>query len=509
MTKKAALIILDGWGIGKDEKVSALAQAKTPFIDGLKDQYPHAELVTYGQQVGLPDGQMGNSEVGHLNIGAGRIVHQELARINTAIEDDTLKDSVIIKVAIENAKAKTKRIHLMGLVSDGGVHSHIQHLLALCDILKDVDVEVYIHAFLDGRDTSPHGGIDYLTTVQNHIKGTNATIVTVIGRYFAMDRDNRWTRVKKAYDLLVHGKGQASTDIISDLKCSYENGVTDEFVEPIQYTHKGLPVGNISEDDTVIFYNFRTDRPREITRMLTQENMAAYDTKKIPLHFVTMTRYDASFKGLHIVFTKENLNNTIGEIVSNHGLTQVRIAETEKYPHVTFFFSGGRELPFEGEERIMVKSPDVATYDLQPEMSCPEVTEKLMAHVKAEKPDFICLNYANTDMVGHTGIMAAAITAAETVDANLSRLMKVLQDYNYETIIIADHGNSDIMINEDGTPHTAHTTNMVPVWYVGTDKNLCLSDGKLGDVAPTILHLMGVDRPEEMTGEVLLSDSIV
>ena len=505
MTKKAALIILDGWGIGKDDKVSALAQANTPYTDDLSKKYPHAELVTYGEEVGLPEGQMGNSEVGHLNIGAGRVVYQELTRINIAIRDNTLKDSQVIKDAVANAKHGTKRIHLIGLVSDGGVHSHINHLLALCDIMaKETEVEVFIHAFLDGRDTSPHGGADYLTTVQQHISQTNATLVTAIGRYFAMDRDNRWERVKKAYDLLVHAKGQFTSNLIDDLKSSYKEGVTDEFVEPLQLVKDGVPVGNIQENDTVFFYNYRTDRPRELTTMLTQEDMPEFNTSKLPLYFVTMTTYDSSFKGLHVVFTKDNLVNTIGEVVADAGLSQVRIAETEKYPHVTFFFSGGREEPYIGEQRILVKSPNVATYDLQPEMSCPEVTDKLIAHVEAEQPDFICLNYANTDMVGHTGIMSAAIQAAETVDHNLERLMKVLQQHEYETIIIADHGNSDIMTNPDGSPHTAHTTNMVPVWYVGSDLKAKLENGKLGDVAPTLLALMGLESPAEMDGVNLI-----
>lgn len=505
MTKKAALIILDGWGIGKDDTVSAMAQANTPYTDSLTKDYPHAELVTYGEEVGLPEGQMGNSEVGHLNIGAGRIVYQELTRINIAIRENTLKDSTVLQEAVTNAKQGTKRIHLLGLVSDGGVHSHINHLLALCDILKnEPELEVYIHAFMDGRDTSPHGGADYLTTIQHHIKDTNATIATAVGRYFAMDRDNRWERVKKAYDLIVHGTGQPSTDIIADLKTSYEAGVTDEFLEPLQRTIEGRAVGNIAAEDTVIFYNYRTDRPREITNMLTQQDMPAYETKKLPLHFVTMTTYDASFEGLHVIFTKDNLKNTLGEVVANAGLSQVRIAETEKYPHVTFFFSGGQEEPYPNESRIMVNSPNVATYDLQPEMSCPEVTDKLIAHVKKEQPDFICLNYANTDMVGHTGIMKAAIRAAETVDSNLQRLMAVLQANDYETIIIADHGNSDIMQNPDGSPHTAHTTNMVPVWYVGSNQKAHLTNGKLGDVAPTLLHLMGLEAPADMDGNILL-----
>lgn len=503
--KKAALVILDGWGIGQDDSVNAIAQANTPYTDGLSIKYPHAQLVTYGSEVGLPDGQMGNSEVGHLNIGAGRVVYQELARINKAILDDTLRHTAAIKEAIATAKQTTKRVHLMGLISDGGVHSHINHLLALCDILAtEQELEVYIHGFMDGRDTSPRGGADYLQTVADHIDGTNATIATAVGRYFAMDRDNRWDRVKKAYDLLVNGTGKQTTDIIGDLRASYDEGVTDEFLEPLQLVHEGTLTGNIAADDTVIFYNYRTDRPREITKMLTQEDMPTYGTSKLPLHFVTMTMYDATFEGLHVVFEKDNIKNTLGEVIANAGLSQVRIAETEKYPHVTFFFSGGREEPYDGEKRIMVNSPDVATYDLQPEMNCPKVTDKLIAHIEAEQPHFICLNYANTDMVGHTGIMAAAVKAAETVDENLKRLMAVLQRYHYETIIIADHGNSDIMANPDGSPHTAHTTNMVPVWYVGSNDRVELRNGKLGDIAPTILSLMQLDKPSDMDGDNLI-----
>lgn len=504
-SKKAALIILDGWGIGTDDSVSALAQASTPYVDGLSIKYPHAQLVTYGSEVGLPDGQMGNSEVGHLNIGAGRVVYQELARINKAIKEDTLRHTKAMVQAIEAAKAGSKRVHLLGLVSDGGVHSHINHLLALCDILaSEEELQVYIHGFMDGRDTSPHGGADYLQTVQDHVSGTNATLATAIGRYFAMDRDNRWERVEKAYDLLVKAEGHHTTDIVGDLRSSYEAGVTDEFLEPRQLVHEGIPVGNILEGDTVIFYNYRTDRPRELTRMLTQEDMPDHQTKALSLHFVTMTMYDATFEGLHVIFEKDNIKNTLGEVISDAGLSQVRIAETEKYPHVTFFFSGGREEPYTGESRIMVSSPNVATYDLQPEMSCPEVTDKLIQHIEDEEPHFICLNYANTDMVGHTGIMSAAIKAAETVDANLKRLMAVLQRHHYETVIIADHGNSDIMANPDGSPHTAHTTNMVPIWYVGSNDRMELSNGKLGDVAPTILALMDIAPPAEMDGVNLI-----
>jgi len=508
MTRKAALIILDGWGHGLNPKVSAIAQAETPFVDNLYHRYPNAELITFGGKVGLPEGQMGNSEVGHLNIGAGRVVNQELARINKEISEHTLGNNVVLQKGIKKALATTKRIHLLGLVSDGGVHSHINHLLALCEILKDEDVEVFIHAFLDGRDTDPNGGYQYLSTVQKAIQGTNAIIATVIGRYFAMDRDNRWERVQKAYHLLVNGKGIKTEDLLSSIKAQYAKGITDEFMEALQKTEEGKSIGDIEEGDTVIFYNYRTDRPREITKVLTQEDNPEFDMHKLKLNFLTMTNYDASFKGLHVIFEKDNLVNTLGEVIEQNGLSQLRIAETEKYPHVTFFFSGGREAPFENEQRIIVASPDVATYDLQPEMSAQAVTDKLIANIKEKTPDFICLNYANTDMVGHTGVFEAGKKAATFIDGCLSKLLPVMLDHSYSIFIIADHGNSDIMINPDGSPNTAHTTNMVPVFFITNDddlKELKIKNGKLGDIAPTILKVMNIDKPAEMDGEVLLS----
>lgn len=507
MMRKAALIILDGWGHGLNPEVSAIAQADTPFVDNLYHQYPNSELVTFGEEVGLPEGQMGNSEVGHLNIGAGRVVYQELARINKEIKDDTLRKNKVLKEGIARAKAGTKRIHLLGLLSDGGVHSHINHLLALCDILKNEEVEVYIHAFLDGRDTDPKGGFEYLNTLQRHIEGSNARIASIIGRYFAMDRDNRWERVQKAYHLLVNGVGEQCEDLIAAVVEKYNEGITDEFMEALQKTEDGKAVGNIQEDDTVIFYNYRTDRPRELTRVLTQEDNDEYDMRALELNYLTMTNYDASFEGLHVIFEKNNLVNTIGEVIARNGLTQVRIAETEKYPHVTFFFSGGREEPFENEKRILVASPSVATYDLQPEMSAGEVTDKLIHNIKEESPDFICLNYANTDMVGHTGVFEAGKKAANFIDNCLSRLVPTMLDHAYSIIIIADHGNSDIMINPDGSPNTAHTTNMVPVFFITEEedlKNRNLRNGKLADVAPTLLYIMNVPRPGEMDGDVLL-----
>lgn len=507
MTRKAALIILDGWGHGLNPEVSALAQADTPFVDNLYHQYPNAELVTFGEDVGLPEGQMGNSEVGHLNIGAGRVVYQELARINKEIRENTLRENAVLKAGIRKAKTTNKRIHLLGLVSDGGVHSHINHLLAICDMLKEEDVDVFIHAFLDGRDTDPRGGYDYLTTVQNAIEGTNAKIATVIGRYYAMDRDNRWERIQKAYHLLVNGAGDQSVDILASVKAQYDLGITDEFMEALQKTEKGKAVGNIEEGDTVIFYNYRTDRPRELTKVLTQENNHEFNMHTLKLNYLTMTNYDASFKGLHVIFDKDNIVNTIGEVVEKNGLSQVRIAETEKYPHVTFFFSGGREEPFENEHRIMAASPDVPTYDLKPEMSAQEVTDKLIVNIREEAPDFICLNYANTDMVGHTGDFEAGKKAANFIDGCLSRLVPEMLEHSYSIIIIADHGNSDVMINPDGSPNTAHTTNLVPIFFLSNDKdlkNLKTRNGKLADVAPTLLEVMNVERPVEMDGDVLL-----
>lgn len=505
--KKALLVILDGWGHGPDPKVSAIAQANTPYVDSLYHQYPNAELVTFGEQVGLPEGQMGNSEVGHLNIGAGRVVYQMLARINKAVKEHTLATNTTLKAAFSNALSHNKNVHIMGLVSDGGVHSHINHLLGLCDLAHEAGVaNTYIHAFTDGRDTDPKGGFRYLKTVQDHIVNKNVKVASVIGRYYAMDRDKRWERVKLAYDLLVHGKGNATNDVLATIQESYDQDMTDEFLEPIVCTDdNGNPLATIQEGDVVICFNFRTDRCREITTVLTQEDMPEYDMKTLPLHYVTMTRYDDKFKNVEVVFHKEDVANTMGEILERAGKTQLRIAETEKYPHVTFFFSGGREAAFDGEKRIIVPSPKVATYDMQPEMSAFELTDEVLNEIDNTQPDFICLNYANADMVGHTGVFEAAMKAAETVDGCLKRLIEKALKYDYEAIVIADHGNSDTMVNPDGTPNTAHTTNMVPVFYIANDtKGATIKDGKLGDVAPTLLYLMGIETPEEMTGEVLL-----
>jgi 2,3-bisphosphoglycerate-independent phosphoglycerate mutase len=507
--KRAALVILDGWGINRNPKISAIEAANTPIFDELINTNPSATLTTFGEDVGLPEGQMGNSEVGHINIGAGRVVYQELARINKAIRENELLANQTFVNAIEYEATHTKRIHLLGLVSDGGVHSHIDHLIGLINIFGQYqDIEVIIHAFMDGRDTDPKAGATYLQKVKDNIRTPNIHIGSVIGRYYAMDRDKRWERVKLAYDLLVHGVGKASSDIIAEIQDQYKNDITDEFMPAIKATELGNRA-QIAAGDTVIFYNFRTDRPRQLTEVLTQTDMPNLEMKTLPLHFVTFTNYDQSFKGLHVVFDKDNLTQTLGQVISEAGLTQVRIAETEKYPHVTFFFNGGQEEVFPGEDRIMVPSPKVATYDLQPEMSATEITDKLIAHVEASKPNFICLNYANTDMVGHTGDFAAAVKATETVDTCLGRLLECLDKYDYTSIIIADHGNSDIMVNPDGSPNTAHTTNPVPIILHSSNirnENWLVKDGKLGDIAPSILSILDIPKPDIMSGNVIFID---
>lgn len=498
---KTALLILDGWGHGSNPNVSAIAQAKTPFIKSLYKKYPNSELITYGEEVGLPEGQMGNSEVGHLNIGAGRIVYQELVRINKAAKDHSLHENPVLVQALKQAKEHNKSVHLIGLLSDGGVHSHINHLKALCDATQEHQLsKVYIHAFMDGRDTAPNGGVGYMQDLLQHIEDSPVKVASIIGRYYAMDRDKRWERIQLAYDLLVHNKGQHFDDPIEALKNSYASDITDEFIEPITCNE-----ATIQEGDIVICFNFRTDRCRQITMALTQQDFPEVNMQTIPLHYLTMTRYDDTFEGVQVLFEKKNLSNTLGEVLANVGKTQVRIAETEKYPHVTFFFSGGREKPFEGEKRLIVASPKVATYDLQPEMSAEGITDIILEEVENHQPNFICLNYANADMVGHTGVFEAAIKAAETVDSCVERLVSALLKEDYGIIIIADHGNSDFMINDDGSPHTAHTTNPVPCFFVANDTNqLTIKNGKLADVAPTILQLMQIQTSEEMDGTPLL-----
>ena len=508
-TKKACLVILDGWGIEQNDSVSAINQANTPYIDYLFENYPNAQLTTFGNEVGLPDGQMGNSEVGHLNIGAGRVVFQELARINNAIKEGKFAKNVTLVSLLNKAKTTGCKVHLMGLVSDGGVHSHINHLKALCDVVESYNIEnAYIHAFMDGRDTDPNGGLNYIDDLLNHIESQKITIGSIIGRYFAMDRDTRWERTKLAYDLITSGKAKINTDDpLSAMTDQYDKGITDEFMVPMhidQPPSKKNP--NIENGDVVICFNFRTDRPRQITTVLTQQDMDDHGMHTLDLNFGTMTTYDESYTDIHVLYTKNNLSMTIGEVISNRGLSQLRIAETEKYPHVTFFFNGGREEPFPKESRIVVQSPNVATYDLKPEMSAYEVTESLITSIKKSTHDFIAVNYANTDMVGHTGDLNAAIVATETVDNCLSKLIPILQKNEYSIVIIADHGNADIMIKPTGKAHTAHTTNPVPIIVIDDEVKKVI-DGKLADVSPTILHLMDEDIPSEMTGKIIVHKS--
>ena len=504
MNKKVVLIILDGWGKTQNPAVSALAEANTPYLDYLNKTYAHASLKTSGLDVGLPDGQMGNSEVGHMNLGAGRIVYQDFVRINKAIEDGSLAQVPAVREAFEYAQKNRKKVHFLGLLSDGGVHSHIEHLQALISIAESYGVSGFVHAFTDGRDVDPHSAKGFLQDLQNFLRGKNTEIASVIGRYYAMDRDKRWERVKKAYDLLVHGTGTKTTDIISSITASYQAGITDEFIEPLVVVDaQEKPKARIEAGDVVLFYNFRTDRGRELTEVLSQQDQPDFDMRTLDLHFVTMTNYDERFKGIHVIYDKENLKNTLGEIVSNAGKKQIRIAETEKYPHVTFFFSGGRELPFEGEKRILVNSPKVATYDLKPEMSAYEVTDKLVPELQKQTADMVILNFANGDMVGHTGVFKAAVKAAETVDSCLHKVVETGLENGYTSIIIADHGNAECMIKPDGSPHTAHTTNPVPLILVDPDRKH-IKDGILANIAPTMLEIMGLDKPEEMTEVSLL-----
>ncbi len=504
------LIIMDGWGHGENAAASAIAQAKTPNVDSYYSRYPNAELRTDGEFVGLPEGQMGNSEVGHLNLGAGRIVYQELQRIFVAIRNGELAANKTLLKALDHAKQHQKKVHVLGLVSDGGVHSHIKHLFALCDIAKDNGIakdQLCIHAFTDGRDCDPKSGLGFIRDLQKHLQNSCGQIASVCGRYYAMDRDKRWERIQKAYDLLVHGRGHATQDPAAAIAESYTNQLTDEFILPIVCTDAaGTPLATISGGDVVICFNFRTDRCRQITRALTQEAFPDFQMQPIPLHYVTMTRYDQTFKQVEVIFESDDLTHTLGEVLEANGRTQIRIAETEKYPHVTFFFSGGREKEFQGERRIMLNSPKVATYDLQPEMSAFGVKDAIVEAIQQDPPDFICLNFANADMVGHTGVFSAAIRACEAVDTCVGEVVEAALAQGYAIILTADHGNSDLEINPDGTPNTQHSTNPVPVFYIDAAPAFSrLKNGKLGDIAPTLLSIMGIDIPSAMSGEVLVS----
>ncbi|MER2999043.1 2,3-bisphosphoglycerate-independent phosphoglycerate mutase [Pontibacter populi] len=506
MNKQVLLVILDGWGIATNPAVSAINKANTPFYDAILAKYPHAHLQASGEAVGLPNGQMGNSEVGHMNLGAGRVVYQDLVLINKTIAEHKLRSRPVLANAFKYAKENKKPVHLIGLVSDGGVHSHIEHLKALCTAAFDEGLkDVFIHAFTDGRDTDPKGGVKYMNELSEHIDRTTGTIASVIGRYYAMDRDNRWERVKLAYDMMVNGQGIYSTNVIGSILESYNNGITDEFIKPIVRTDSnGQPVATIKDGDVVICFNFRTDRGREITQALTQRDFPEQEMHKLNLHYVTMTNYDDTFENVASVFDKDNLNNTLGEVLEKAGKTQIRIAETEKYPHVTFFFSGGRETEFKGERRLMCPSPKVATYDLKPEMSAYDLRDVLVPELKQKSADFVCLNFANPDMVGHTGVFEAAVKACEVVDECAAAVVTTALENGYDTIVIADHGNADCMINEDGTPNTAHTTNLVPFILVSDTFKGELNNGKLGDIAPTILELMNIPQPAEMTGVSLI-----
>ena len=500
--KKTVLVILDGWGHGDRTKSDAIYHAHTPFINNLYSSAPNTELQTDGLAVGVPEGQMGNSEVGHLNIGAGRVVYQDLAKINKACSENILKDMPKLQASINYAKENNKSLHLMGLVSDGGVHSHSSHLFELCRLTHEAGLkDVFVHAFTDGRDTDSKSGKEFIDSLTQNLHG--ARIASVCGRYYAMDRDNRWERIKLAYDLLTTGIGKTSTNVLESIQASYDEGVTDEFIKPIITVENNQPIATIQEGDAVICFNFRTDRCREITSALTQKDIPEYSMKALSLHYTTMTMYDKNFKDVHVIFEKDNLNNTIGEVISANGLKQIRIAETEKYPHVTFFFSGGREAEFEGEKRLMANSPKVATYDLKPEMSAQEIVSLVVPELEQSTADFVCLNFANPDMVGHTGDYEAIIKAVETVDQCTKDVVEAGLKSDYAFLIIADHGNADFTINDDGSPNTAHTTNLVPCFLInGNIKNI--KSGKLGDIAPTILTLMGLKIPKEMTGHCLI-----
>lgn len=506
--KKVMLIVMDGWGLGKKKNSDAIYHAHTPFVDALYTRYPHSTLITCGEAVGLPEGQMGNSEVGHLNLGAGRIVYQELQRVNVAIREGNFQRNERILHAIRFAKLSNKPLHLLGLVSDGGVHSHIDHVKALTSLCATEGLQrVFIHAFTDGRDTDPKSGVGFLIDLQQHLDQTTGKIASVTGRYYAMDRDKRWERIKLAYDALVHGKGIQTSNIIEEVKKSYANGITDEFIAPI--INATIVKGNIEEGDVVICFNFRTDRCREITEVLTQYDMPDWNMKALSLHYTTMTLYNHTYKNIQVIFENDDLKNTLGEVLQQYNKTQIRIAETEKYPHVTFFFNGGREVPFTGEKRIMIPSPKVATYDLQPEMSAYEVTNAIIEEIAKNNvteppPDFICLNFANADMVGHTGVWNAIIKAVETVDHCVEKVVNSALENGYTVFLTADHGNADYAINEDGTPNTAHTLNPVPLFIIDNTWKGNICNGKLSDIAPTILKMMNLPIPTAMTGNILV-----
>lgn len=498
-------MILDGWGKSPDPKISAIDNANTPFVDSLYKDYPNANLLTDGMNVGLPEGQMGNSEVGHMNLGAGRIIYQDLAKINLAVQENTLKDEKVLKDAFAYAKKNGKAVHFLGLLSDGGVHSHITHLKGLIKAGNDYGLKnMFVHAFTDGRDVDPKSGKGFLVDLNVFASDTNARLATVTGRYYAMDRDKRWERVKMAYDAMVNAEGEKTTDIAETMQKSYDEGITDEFIKPIVMTDtEGDPIAKIQEDDVVIFFNFRTDRGRQLTEVLTQVNMHEMNMHKLKLYYVTLTNYDDAYKGIHVVYNKENIRETLGEVLEKAGKKQIRIAETEKYPHVTFFFNGGREEPFKGEQRLLCPSPKVATYDLKPEMSAFDIRDAIIPELQKGEVDFVCLNFANPDMVGHTGNMQAAIKACETVDDCAKSVITAAKENGYSTIVIADHGNCETMINPNGSPNTAHTTNPVPLILVDDDINE-IKDGVLGDIAPTILKMMGIEQPKVMTRKALV-----
>ncbi|MBO4233045.1 2,3-bisphosphoglycerate-independent phosphoglycerate mutase [Riemerella anatipestifer] len=509
MSKKVLLAILDGWGLGTDDKVSAIAQAHTPFMDSCYSKFPNTTLEASGLAVGLPDGQMGNSEVGHMNLGAGRVVYQNLVKLNMAVENKTLGQEKAILEAFNYAKENGKKVHFIGLVSNGGVHSHINHLKGLLSAANDFGLKdnVFVHAFTDGRDCDPHSGKDFIKELSEHMQSTTGKLASVVGRYYAMDRDRRWERVKLAYDVMVNAIGEPSRNVVESIEKSYQEGVSDEFLKPILCVDEhGNPIAKIENDDVVFCFNFRTDRGREITEVLSQKAFPDFGMTPLKLHYITLTNYDKDFKEVKVVFDEEVLSDTLGEVLERSGKSQIRVAETEKYPHVTFFFSGGREKEFNDEKRILCPSPkEVATYDLKPEMSAYDITNKIVPELENETADFVCLNFANTDMVGHTGVFAAAVKAAETVDKCIEKVATTAYENGYTVFILADHGNSDVMINPDGSPNTQHSTNLVPLIVMDKDKVWNLTPGKLGDIAPSILKVMNIEKPEAMTGNIILS----